>query len=155
MLSGFQLRKSTQFRLSVRPMLELPIRPSRRLKCGNPLLTWRVSYSCEIFFPLLKKEILTKLLGSLSFHMFFNEPPSNTSQQLLLIVVGFGLPPAESALFNIIKPFGGFILILGSVTLLYSTRLGKGYTCAISYIPCFIGGIIVVSLINLRRLSSH
>lgn len=77
--------------------------------------------------------------------MFFNELPNNTSQQLPLIVVGFGFTPAESALFNIIKPIWGFILIIGSATLLYSTRLGTGYTCAISYIPCFIGGIIEVS----------
>ncbi|KAJ5282670.1 hypothetical protein N7497_002166, partial [Penicillium chrysogenum] len=76
------------------------------------------------------------------FHMFFNELPNNTSQQLPLIVVGFGFTPAESALFNIIKPIWGFILIIGSATLLYSTRLGTGYTCAISYVPCFIGGII-------------
>ncbi|KAJ5608036.1 hypothetical protein N7537_004655 [Penicillium hordei] len=75
-------------------------------------------------------------------HMFFNELPNNTSQQLPLIIVGFGFTPAESALFNIIKPIWGLILILGSATLLYSTRLGTGYTCAISYIPCFVGGII-------------
>ena len=80
----------------------------------------------------------------LSLHMFFNELPNNTSQQLPLIVVGFGFTPAESALFNIIKPIWGLILILGSAVLLYSTRLGTGYTCAISYIPCFLGGIIEV-----------
>ncbi|KAJ5974585.1 MFS general substrate transporter [Penicillium waksmanii] len=76
------------------------------------------------------------------FHMFFNELPNNTSQQLPLIIVGFGFTPAESALFNIIKPIWGLILILASAALLYGTRLGTGYTCAISYIPCFIGGII-------------
>lgn len=79
--------------------------------------------------------------------MFFNELPNNTSQQLPLIIVGFGFTPAESALFNIIKPLWGFILILGSATLLYGTRMGTGYTCAISYIPCFVGGIIEVSQI--------
>ncbi|KAJ5172882.1 hypothetical protein N7492_005475 [Penicillium capsulatum] len=76
------------------------------------------------------------------FHMFFNELPNNTSQQLPLIVVGFGFTPAESALFNIIKPLWGFVLILVSAAMLYGTRLGTGYTCAISYIPCVIGGII-------------
>ena len=39
--------------------------------------------------------------------MFFNELPNNTSQQLPLIVVGFGFTPAESALFNIVKPIWG------------------------------------------------
>ena len=76
--------------------------------------------------------------------MFFNELPNNTSQQLPLIVVGFGFTPAESALFNIVKPLWGFILTLASATMLYGTRLGTGYTCAISYIPCVIGGIIEV-----------
>ncbi|BCS23228.1 uncharacterized protein APUU_31453S [Aspergillus puulaauensis] len=76
------------------------------------------------------------------FHMFFNELPNNTSQQLPLIVVGFGFTAAESALFNIVKPLWGFILILISAAMLYGTRLGTGYTCAISYIPCFVGGII-------------
>ncbi|KAK5806008.1 hypothetical protein VI817_000266 [Penicillium citrinum] len=76
------------------------------------------------------------------FHMFFNELPNNTSQQLPLIIVGFGFTPAQSALFNIIKPLWGMILILMSAGLLYGTRIGTGYTCAISYIPCLIGGII-------------
>ncbi|KAL4915240.1 major facilitator superfamily domain-containing protein [Aspergillus aurantiobrunneus] len=76
------------------------------------------------------------------FHMFFNELPNNTSQQLPLIIVGFGFTAAESALFNIVKPLWGFILILVSAAMLYGTRLGTGYTCAISYMPCLIGGII-------------
>ncbi|KAK7228925.1 hypothetical protein V2G26_001095 [Clonostachys chloroleuca] len=76
------------------------------------------------------------------FHMFFNELPNNTSQQLPLIIVGFGFTPAESALFNIAKPLIGSFLILVSAFMLYATRLGTGYTCAISYIPCFVGGII-------------
>ncbi|KAI8718234.1 hypothetical protein NCS52_00601600 [Fusarium sp. LHS14.1] len=75
-------------------------------------------------------------------HMFFNELPNNTSQQLPLIVVGFGFTPAESALFNIAKPLIGSFLVLVSAAMLYATRLGTGYTCAISYIPCFVGGII-------------
>ncbi|PHH66605.1 hypothetical protein CDD81_6442 [Ophiocordyceps australis] len=77
--------------------------------------------------------------------MFFNELPNNTSQQLPLIIVGFGFTPAESALFNIIKPLWGQMLIFISAALLYSTDLGVGYTCALSYIPCFIGGIIMVT----------
>lgn len=77
--------------------------------------------------------------------MFFNELPNNTSQQLPLIIVGFGFTPAESALFNIIKPLWGLILILVSAAMLYSTKLGTGYTCALSYIPCIIGGVIEVS----------
>ncbi|KAI1140082.1 MFS general substrate transporter [Hypoxylon sp. FL0543] len=76
------------------------------------------------------------------FHMFFNELPNNTSQQLPLIIVGFGFTAAQSALFNIAKPLIGTLFILLSAWLLYSTRLGTGYTCAISYIPCFVGGII-------------
>ncbi|KAF9878348.1 hypothetical protein CkaCkLH20_04386 [Colletotrichum karsti] len=76
------------------------------------------------------------------FHMFFNELPNNTSQQLPLIIVGFGFTAAESALFNIAKPLIGSFLILVSAAMLYGTRLGTGYTCAISYIPCFVGGII-------------
>lgn len=78
--------------------------------------------------------------------MFFNELPNNTSQQLPLIIVGFGFTPAESALFNIAKPLIGSALILVSAWMLYSTNLGTGYTCAISYIPCFVGGIIEVSI---------
>lgn len=85
--------------------------------------------------------------------MFFNELPNNTSQQLNLIVVGFGFTPAESALFNIVKPIWGSILILASAAMLYSTDLGVGYTCAISYIPCFVGGIIEVS--SIRSRNSH
>ncbi|KAI1382883.1 MFS general substrate transporter [Hypoxylon trugodes] len=76
------------------------------------------------------------------FHMFFNELPNNTSQQLPLIIVGFGFTAAQSALFNIAKPLIGTFFILVSAWLLYSTNLGTGYTCAISYIPCFVGGII-------------
>lgn len=78
--------------------------------------------------------------------MFFNELPNNTSQQLPLIVVGFGFTPAESALFNIAKPLIGSFLVLVSAAMLYATRLGTGYTCAISYIPCFVGGIIEVGV---------
>ncbi|KAL4878771.1 major facilitator superfamily domain-containing protein [Aspergillus karnatakaensis] len=77
-----------------------------------------------------------------NFHMFFNELPNNTSQQLPLIIVGFGSTPAESALFNIIKPLWGMILVIVSAAMLYSTNLGTGYTCALSYLPCLIGGII-------------
>lgn len=84
------------------------------------------------------------LTQATSFHMFFNELPNNTSQQLPLIIVGFGFTPAESALFNIIKPLWGLVLILVSAAMLYGTRLGTGYTCALSYIPCLIGGIIEV-----------
>ncbi|OTA93991.1 hypothetical protein M434DRAFT_30498 [Hypoxylon sp. CO27-5] len=76
------------------------------------------------------------------FHMFFNELPNNTSQQLPLIIVGFGFTAAQSALFNIAKPLMGTFFILLSAWMLYSTRLGTDYTCAISYIPCFVGGII-------------
>lgn len=81
-----------------------------------------------------------------SIHMFFNELPNNTSQQLPLVVVGFGFTPAESALFNIAKPIWGSILICASAAMLYATDLGVGYTCAISYVPCFVGGLIMVSL---------
>ncbi len=78
--------------------------------------------------------------------MFFNELPNNTSQQLPLILVDFGFTPAQSALFNIAKPLWGQVLILVTAALLYTTDLGVGYTCAISYIPCFIGGLIEVSI---------
>jgi len=77
--------------------------------------------------------------------MFFNELPNNTSAQTPLILVGFGFTPAQSALFNIAKPLWGMILILVSAFLLYATNLGTGYTCALSYIPCLIGGIIELS----------
>lgn len=80
-----------------------------------------------------------------SFHMFFNELPNNTSAQTPLILVGFGFTPAQSALFNIAKPLWGMVLILISAALLYATNLGTGYTCALSYIPCLIGGIIELS----------
>ena len=82
--------------------------------------------------------------------MFFNELPNNTSQQLPLILVDFGFTPAQSALFNIAKPLWGQFLIFVTAALLYLTDLGVGYTCAISYIPCFIGGLIEVS-----RCSNH
>lgn len=126
-------------------MLESQTRHSSGRRCENLLLTLRVGYSCEPVSACISAiySLYTDIL--LSLHMFFNELPNNTSQQLPLIVVGFGFTPAESALFNIIKPIWGLILILGSATLLYSTRLGTGYTCAISYIPCFVGGIIEVS----------
>lgn len=78
-------------------------------------------------------------------HMFFNELPNNASQQIPLIIVGFGFSPSQSALFNIAKPIWGSLLIVVSAAMLYYTRLGVGYTCAISYIPCFIGGIIMVA----------
>ncbi|EGX95721.1 putative allantoate permease of the major facilitator superfamily [Cordyceps militaris CM01] len=78
-------------------------------------------------------------------HMFFNELPNNTSQQLPLILVGFGFTPAQSALFNIAKPLWGSFLILVSAAMLYLTDLGVGYTCAISYIPCFVGGLIMLT----------
>ncbi|KAJ6785667.1 hypothetical protein PWT90_00960 [Aphanocladium album] len=79
------------------------------------------------------------------FHMFFNELPNNTSQQLPLILVGFGFTPAQSALFNIAKPLWGSFLICVSAAMLYKTNLGVGYTCAISYIPCFVGGLIMLT----------
>jgi hypothetical protein len=77
--------------------------------------------------------------------MFFNELPNNTSQQLPLILVDFGFTPAQSALFNIAKPLWGQLLIFVTAAMLYLTDLGVGYACAISYIPCIIGGIIEVS----------
>lgn len=77
--------------------------------------------------------------------MFFNELPNNISNQIPLIIVGFGFTPAQSALFNIAKPLWGMVLIFVSASLLYGTKLGTGYTCALSYIPCIIGGIIEVS----------
>ncbi len=77
--------------------------------------------------------------------MFFNELPNNTSQQLPLILVGFGFTPAQSALFNIAKPLWGSFLIVVSAAMLYTTDLGVGYTCAISYIPCFVGGLIMLT----------
>lgn len=76
--------------------------------------------------------------------MFFNELPNNTSQQLPLLLVDFGFTPAQSALFNIAKPLWGSFLILVSAAMLYTTNLGVGFTCAISYIPCFVGGLIMV-----------
>lgn len=76
--------------------------------------------------------------------MFFNELPNNISNQIPLIIVGFGFTPAQSALFNIAKPLWGMVLIFVSASLLYGTKLGTGYTCALSYIPCIIGGIIEV-----------
>ncbi|KAL4905613.1 major facilitator superfamily domain-containing protein [Aspergillus multicolor] len=51
------------------------------------------------------REMITDLKSWLFiFHMFLNDLPNNTSQQLPLIPVGFGFAPAESALFNIAKP---------------------------------------------------
>lgn len=76
------------------------------------------------------------------FHMFWNEIPNNTSQQLPLIIVGFGFTPAESALLNIAKPLWGSVLVLITAAMMYGTKLGTGYVCAISYLPCTIGGII-------------
>lgn len=76
--------------------------------------------------------------------MFWNEIPNNTSQQLPLIVVGFGFTPAESALLNIAKPVWGSVLVLITAAMMYGTKLGTGYVCAISYLPCTIGGIIEV-----------
>lgn len=76
--------------------------------------------------------------------MFFNELPNNTSQQLPLILVGFGFTPAESALLNTAKPLLGSIFLVISAFLLWRTNLGTGYTCALSYVPCIIGGIIEV-----------
>ena len=87
--------------------------------------------------------------------MFFNELPNNTSQQVPLIIVGFGFTPAQSALFNIAKPLWGCVLILVSAAMLYGTNLGTGYTCAISYIPCIIGGIIEVSIYDKPSLVWH
>lgn len=77
--------------------------------------------------------------------MFFNELPNNTSQQLPLIIVGFGFTPAQSALFNIAKPLWGSFLICVTAFMIYATELGVGWTCAFSYIPCFVGGLIMVS----------
>lgn len=79
------------------------------------------------------------------FHMFFNELPNNTSQQLPLIIVGFGFTPAQSALFNIAKPLWGSFLICVTAFMIYATELGVGWTCAFSYIPCFVGGLIMVT----------
>lgn len=76
--------------------------------------------------------------------MFFNELPNNTSQQLPLILVGFGFTPAESALLNTAKPLIGALFLVISAFLLWRTKLGTGYTCAISYLPCIIGGVIEV-----------
>jgi hypothetical protein len=84
------------------------------------------------------------LLTVLSIHMFLNELPNNTSHQLPLIVVGFGFTPAQSALFNIAKPLWGAFMVCVSAALVYATDLGVGYTCALSYIPCVIGGILMV-----------
>ncbi|KAA8642774.1 putative allantoate permease of the major facilitator superfamily [Aspergillus tanneri] len=79
------------------------------------------------------------------FHLFFNELPNNTSQQVPLLIVGFGFTAAESALFNIVKPLWGFVMVMVCAALLHGTRLGSGYTCALSYIPCIIGGFIELS----------
>ncbi|KAM4063769.1 major facilitator superfamily protein [Hirsutella rhossiliensis] len=78
-------------------------------------------------------------------HMFFNELPNNTSQQLPLILVGFGFTPAQSALLNVAKPLWGCFFILVSAAMLYGTEIGVGYTCVISYTPCFVGGIIMMA----------
>lgn len=77
--------------------------------------------------------------------MFLNEIPNNSSHQLPLIIVGFGFTPAQSALFNVAKPLWGAFLVWVSAALVYATDLGVGYTCALSYIPCVIGGIMMVS----------
>lgn len=81
--------------------------------------------------------------------MFWNEIPNNTSQQLPLIIVGFGFTPAESALLNIAKPLWGSVLVLITAAMMYGTKLGTGYVCAISYLPCTIGGIIEVGSLRL------
>ncbi|WWC88910.1 uncharacterized protein L201_003825 [Kwoniella dendrophila CBS 6074] len=75
-------------------------------------------------------------------HMFFNELPNNTSQQIPLLIVGDGFSPAESALFNIAKPIWGSVLVIATAGMLFYTNLGMGYSYAISYIPCLMGGII-------------
>ncbi|KAK7453067.1 hypothetical protein CaCOL14_005087 [Colletotrichum acutatum] len=106
----------------------------REAHSGIKNSSWKWSHVREAFTDLKSWLFI--------FHMFFNELPNNTSQQLPLIIVGFGFTAAESALFNIAKPLIGSLLILVSAAMLYGTRLGTGYTCAISYIPCFVGGII-------------
>lgn len=87
--------------------------------------------------------------------MFFNELPNNTSQQLPLIIVGFGFTPSQSALFNIAKPLWGSFLIILSAAMLYGTDLGVGYTCTISYFPCFVGGIIMVGIPCVRSRTRY
>ena len=83
--------------------------------------------------------------------MFFNELPNNPSQQLPLILVGFGFTPAESALLNTAKPLIGACFLVISAFLLWRTKLGTGYTCAISYLPCLIGGVIEVDATPIAR----
>lgn len=108
-------------------------------ECFTDIKSWLFMWVLIFTFELLHANTYVRT------HMFFNELPNNTSQQLPLIIVGFGFTPAQSALFNIAKPLWGSFLILVSAAMLYATNLGVGYTCAISYIPCFVGGIIEVS----------
>lgn len=56
--------------------------------------------------------------------MFVNELPNNTSQQLPLILVGFGFTTAQTSLLNVVKPLWGMLLILVSAVMLYA-RLGS------------------------------
>lgn len=107
-------------------------------------------YLSTLFAPSHLLDAYSRTECYCRFHMFFNELPNNTSNQLPLILVGFGFTAAQSALFNIAKPLIGVLFILISAWLLYSTRLGTGYTCALSYLPCIIGGIIEV--INIQHL---
>ncbi|BCR86611.1 putative allantoate permease of the major facilitator superfamily [Aspergillus chevalieri] len=109
----------------------------RRTRAGIVNSTWKWDQVKECFLDIKSWLFI--------FHMFFNELPNNTSAQTPLILVGFGFTPAQSALFNIAKPLWGMVLILLSATLLYATNLGTGYTCALSYIPCLVGGIIELS----------
>ena len=127
----------------------------RRTRAGIVNSTWKWKHVKECFLDVKSWLFMfgtpytypdTLLTGNDdSFHMFFNELPNNTSAQTPLILVGFGFTPAQSALFNIAKPLWGMVLILISATLLYATNLGTGYTCALSYVPCLIGGIIELS----------
>jgi hypothetical protein len=109
---------------------------------------WGLLFYFLFSLPHVGPSVLTMIVNR--FHMFFNELPNNTSQQLPLIIVGFGFTPAQSALFNIAKPLWGSFLLLVSAAMLYATNLGVGYTCAISYIPCFVGGIMEVRTITNR-----
>jgi hypothetical protein len=104
------------------------VRSSGR-RCGSLLLTLRVGCSC-VTCPVHLSAIFTTNNIEQSTLRWGEAKTNDNKRELLGCVVRELVEEHVEALFNIIKPIWGFILIIGSATLLYSTRLGTGYTCA-------------------------
>ncbi|KAM0754439.1 hypothetical protein T439DRAFT_113798 [Meredithblackwellia eburnea MCA 4105] len=114
----------------------------RRLRVNGGAIETKV-FKREQYIEALK-DVKSWLFA---LHVFLNQIPNNLTNQFSLLFVDYGLTTFQSTLLSIAFALPALVAQLGATVMLkYCKKLGIARVAAIWYIPCFVGGVLQLSL---------